>query len=326
MTSVGIVAIGRNEGERLRCCLEAARAASPNVVYVDSGSDDGSTELARSLGVRVVDLDRSIPFTAARARNEGLAALLEAPSPPEFVQFVDGDCEIVDGWVEAALDQLESQPDVAVACGRRRERHPHESIYNRLCDIEWDTPVGNVKGCGGDAMMRVSAFVEVGGFRPDLIAGEEPELCVRLREKGWRIVRLDAEMTLHDADMHRFGQWWARARRAGHAYVEGRRLHGRAPERHRVVETNRLWFWGLALPLVSLGAAWPSSGWSLCLLLAYPLQFLRTFAHCPRRLPARDAALYALSCVVDKFAQVVGALDYLRGRLLRTPRTLIEYK
>ena len=36
-------------------------------------------------------------------------------------------------------------------------------------------------------LVRVEAFEAVGGFRPELIAGEEPELCMRLREKGWKI-------------------------------------------------------------------------------------------------------------------------------------------
>ena len=154
------------------------------IVYVDSGSTDGSVELARSLGVDVVKLDLSTSFTAARARNVGLAHLLEADAPIKFVQFVDGDCEVVEGWIERAKRELDAQPNVAVVCGRRRERFPDISIYNRLCDMEWDTPIGETKACGGDAMMRVESFQQVDGFNPLLIAGEEPELCVRLRQKG----------------------------------------------------------------------------------------------------------------------------------------------
>ncbi len=195
------MAIGRNEGSRLRQCLIEAIGQVAWVVYVDSGSTDGSLELARSIGADTVELDLSIPFTAARARNEGFARLLQLVPDIEFVQFVDGDCEMVDGWIERAQSELAAKPDVAAVCGRRRERYPAASIYNQLCDIEWDTPVGEAQACGGDSMMRAWAFEQVEGFNPALIAGEETEMCVRPGQKGWKILRLDAEMTMHDAQM-----------------------------------------------------------------------------------------------------------------------------
>src|SRR6476660_3526039 len=83
---VAVVAIGRNEGERLQRCLESVRPQCETIVYVDSGSDDGSVDLARGLGVEVVELDMSIPFTAARARNEGLRRLRELRPSLEYVQ------------------------------------------------------------------------------------------------------------------------------------------------------------------------------------------------------------------------------------------------
>src|SRR5215472_6326791 len=129
VASIGVVAIGRNEGERLRRCLESVVRQADAVVYVDSGSTDGSVALARSLGVETVELDLSIPFTAARARNAGLRRLLEVDPAVEFVQFVDGDCEIVPGWLERAAEELATRPDVAIVCGRRRERFPQASAY-----------------------------------------------------------------------------------------------------------------------------------------------------------------------------------------------------
>src|SRR3954469_23114936 len=123
----GVVAIGRNEGERLRVCLESALRASAHVVYVDSGSTDGSVAMARQLGAHVVELDMSTPFTAARARNAGVVKLIEIVPDVEFVQFVDGDCEIVDGWLARALSECCANPQAAVVCGRRRERFPDAS-------------------------------------------------------------------------------------------------------------------------------------------------------------------------------------------------------
>jgi GT2 family glycosyltransferase len=287
---IAIVAIGRNEGERLRACLTAARRREEAVVvYVDSGSTDGSRKLARSLGVHVVELDLSIPFTAARARNEGFArAAAEAPDL-QYVQFLDGDCELRPDWIERALAELEQRPQAAIVCGRRRERHPDRTIYNLLCDMEWNTPVGRASACGGDALIRVSAFNQVNGYDSSVIAGEEPEMCVRLRQKGWEIYRIDAEMTLHDADMTRIGQWWKRNVRAGHAYAEGHHMHGAPPERHWAKPVRSNWVWGGVVPLIALLAARPTYGLSLLLLLAYPLQAYKIYRHSKTRFDSSAA-------------------------------------
>jgi hypothetical protein len=324
---LGIVAIGRNEGERLRRCLESVIGRAGTVVYVDSNSSDGSVAMAREIGAAVVELDLSTPFTAARARNEGFARLLELDPECAFVQFVDGDCEIVGGWLERASAELAAGEKLAVVCGRRRERHPEASPYNKLCDIEWETPIGEARACGGDAMMRVSAVTEVGGFDASVIAGEEPELCVRLRRAGWKILRVDAEMTLHDAAMTRFGQWWKRMVRGGHAYAQGRAMHGAPPERHWVRENRRIVFWGLILPIAILALAWPTRGLSFLLLGAYAVLGWRTLGHARQRgLSPADTRLYARHMVIGKFAEAQGWLTYWRSRLLGRRTRLIEYK
>ena len=325
---VGLVAIGRNEGLRLGACLRSALSQVALVVYVDSGSTDGSLELALSLGADTVELDLSTPFTAARGRNEGFTRLRQLAPDIEFVQFVDGDCEIVDGWLQRAEQELAAKPELAVVCGRRREQYPDATAYNRLCDIEWDTPIGEAKACGGDSMMRVSAFEQVGGFNPALIAGEEPELCVRLRQKGWKIERLDAEMTLHDAQMTGFEQWAKRSQRAGYAYAEGFWMHGNPPERHWRKENLSIWFWGFVVPVLALGTAWFTHGWSLWLLAGYPLLTYRIYRRMlrQRNLPAKDAALYAIFCVLASFTQLQGQILFHQRRLLGQGSNLIEYK
>jgi glycosyltransferase involved in cell wall biosynthesis len=323
-SSFGVVAIGRNEGERLRRCLGSVRSSATALVYVDSGSTDGSVELARSFGAAVVALDMSRPFTAARARNAGFRLLAETGLPPDLVQFVDGDCEICDGWLEAGRAFLDAHADVAVVCGRNRERFPERSIYNRLADMEWDTPVGEARACGGNAMMRVAAFAQAGGFRDDLIAGEEPELCVRLRAFGWHVWRLDAEMTLHDSAMTRFSQWWRRSMRAGYAFAEGAHLHGSPPERHWVRETRSARFWGGVLPvlvLVGMCAFGPVAAW---VLLVYPLQALRLTFKGSGRFTLR--ALRALFLVLGKFPEALGQLKFLALQASGRHARLIEYK
>ena len=329
MQSIGVVVIGRNEGNRLQACLLSVIAKGTSVVYVDSGSTDGSIALARSLGVHVIELDLSIPFTAARARNTGFEYLLQIQPELEFVQFVDGDCRVVEGWLERAVDELVAQPDVVVVCGRRREEFPTNSIYNRLCDIEWNTPIGEAKACGGDSMMRAIAFKKVGGFNPTLIAGEEPELCVRLRQAGGKILRIDAEMTSHDAQITRFRQWWKREIRNGHAYAEGAWLHGRTPERHWVRESLRSWLWGLLLPVLTLASLLPTRGLSILLLLiAYTFLGYRVYRLARfKGFDKKDAISYALFCgVLEKYPKLLGQIQFHINRLLKRQRTLVEYK
>lgn len=329
MLPIGVVVIGRNEGNRLYQCLQSILNQEINVVvYVDSGSTDGSVKLAQSLGVHVVELDLSIPFTAARARNAGFEYLLKVEPNIKFVQFVDGDCRVVTGWLATAVRELQARPELVVVCGQRQEEFPHHSIYNRLCGLEWNTPVGEAKACGGDSMMRVSAFKKVGGFNPTLIAGEEPELCVRLRQAGGKVLRMDADMTLHDAQITRFAQWWKRSQRNGYAYAEGAWLHGASPEKHWVKESRSIWFWGLLLPLLAVATVWITKGSSLILLLiAYSYLAYRIFEYMRRReFPIEDAIAYSLFCVLGKFPQVQGQIQFHISQLFRQKTTIIEYK
>lgn len=321
---LGVVVIGRNEGNRLRLCLESVLRDASCVVYVDSGSSDDSVTMASGLGASVVDLDMSVPFTAARARNEGFRRLCDWGADLEYVQFVDGDCEIVDGWLGKARTFLDKCGDVAMVCGRLRERNPGQSVYNMICDIEWDTPVGAAMACGGIAMTRVRAFKEVGGFRQQMIAGEEPELCVRLRQSGWKIWRLGEDMAWHDAAMTRFDQWWKRATRSGYAFAEGAYLHGAPPERHWVAESWRIWLWGLGIPLVALVAFAALGVYGLLLLLIYPAQIVR-LALKGGRTPYQNI-WRAFFLVVGKFPEMLGQMKFLLHRLAGRQGRLIEYK
>jgi GT2 family glycosyltransferase len=319
---IGAVAIGRNEGERLRLCLRSL-AAVPTV-YVDSGSTDGSLSWVRQERIATVELDRSVPFTAARARNAGFCQLRHLAPDTLYVQFVDGDCELIEGWLKTAASFLDSHPDVSAVCGRLRERYPERSIYNWLCQREWDGPTGEVRACGGIAMIRGAALRIVGGFREDLIAGEEPELCVRLRQAGWRVWRLDSEMAMHDAAMMRFEQWWRRALRGGYAYAQGAYLHGASLERHWVWESRRAWFWGIWLPagcLVFALIIWP---WGCACFLIYPLQLIRQVVRTRGQL--RERFCIGFFQILARFPEGVGQLLFWRDRLLGRQTRLIEHK
>jgi glycosyltransferase involved in cell wall biosynthesis len=330
MNRIGAVAIGRNEGERLVSCLKSLIKLLPQgtpIVYVDSGSTDGSLEVATSLGTHSLELDLSIPFTAARARNTGFNYLIEHFRDLEYVQFIDGDCELLEGWIDSAIATFAKDEKLAVVCGRRRERFPDASLYNRLAEMEWNTPVGEAKYCGGDALMRVSAVKEVNGYNDRLICGEEPEMCIRLRQRGWKIERIDTDMTLHDAAMLKFGQWWTRSLRYGWSVAEGKVMHGASVERYMMRENKSGWIWGLIIPLVAIGFSYSTFGLSLILFLGYPLLMWRIYRY---RLAQGDipsqARLYAVFSVLSKPAQALGQLKYWLTSTRGKQATLIEYK
>lgn len=331
---VGVVVIGRNEGERLRRCLRSLIGQGHHIIYVDSGSADDSVTFAQSLGVDVIQLDMTLPFTMARGRNAGFRHLLANKPDYRYVQFVDGDCEVVQEWIETARRTLDDHPEAVAVAGRRRERYPNASIYNRLCDMEWDTPVGEARSVGGDMMVRVRDLANIGGFREGMIAGEEPELCVRLRKAGWKILRVDAEMTLHDAAMTSFSQWWKRAIRSGHAYAEGAHLHGQPPERHNVRPVRSAIVWALLMPLLALSSVavgiWLTT-WAWLLVGLVGTGYLRLFFRIARqrRLDGdkpKMAKLYALFCILAKWPQLAGILHFHLDRAFGRKSELIEYK
>ena len=322
---LGIVAIGRNEGERLRRCLESVSVLSSHVIYVDSGSCDDSTAIGRTLAAQVVELDMNTPFTAARARNAGFEQLIALHPQLRYVFFVDGDCEVAPDWLSKAASFLDEHPDMAVAWGNRVERFPQQSIYNMLCDMEWrDHPIGESPACGGDAVIRVQAFRQVSGYRADLICGEEPEMCVRLRQLGWRIWHLDEAMTLHDASMLRFGQWWRRTLRGGYAFAQGAALHGASPQRHWIVESKRAWIWGLAIPVATLLMLAVTGWWGLLVLMLYPVQILRLALR--GRRTRRENWWRAVALVLGKFPEMLGQVRFLADRYRGSHSQLIEYK
>ncbi|MEX0644965.1 MAG: glycosyltransferase [Parvularculaceae bacterium] len=317
---IGFVAIGRNEGERLARCLQSLPRQGSPAVYVDSGSTDASVATAQSLGVGVVSLEDDRPFTAARARNAGFAKLVADWPDVAYVMFIDGDCELAPEWPRTAAFLLDDYPEVAVVCGRLRERRPDASLYNRLCDIEWDAPAGDTIACGGVAMHRRSAFAAAGGFDEALVGGEEPELCVRLREQGWAIRRLEAEMAVHDAAITSFLEWADRMKRGGRAFAQVSHLHRRSPQRIWRREEIRALFWAAILPASLLGALVVNPGF-LALLAAYPLQVLRLATIDRGKLApsARERPwVYAIFMTIAKFPEAAGVLEFHLGRLAAT--------
>ena len=325
---LGVVTVARNEGERFRICLESLSGYLDRVVYVDSGSTDGSVEHARSRGVSVVELDPSRPFRVSRARNEGFERLMEEHPDTELVLFLDGDCEVHDGWIEHAVGLLEAMPEVGAIGGRRRERFPKASIYNRLSNIEWNNFVpGETEATGGDMLVRVPAVLKVGGFDAELMAGEDPEFCFRIRQAGWKIYRTDEQITTHDAAMMHFSQWWRRTFRAGHGFAECGWKHREARSNPEHRRTRSSWAYGLVLPTAIVITAPFTFGLSVLGLGAYPFLAVRMYRTMRQKgFSPGDSRVFAFFLTIAKFPHMLGQCKFHKDRILGKKSFIIEYK
>lgn len=324
---ISAVIIGRNEGERLHKCIASVIGKVSHIVYVDSGSEDNSVSYAENLGVTVVELDMNKPFTAARGRNTGFEALMKINPDSQYVQFVDGDCELADGWIDEASDFLNSNNSNAIVCGRLRERYPDASIYNRLCHIEWNGKTGEIDSCGGIFMIRSEVYRDVGGMNPLVIAGEEPEMCLRIRLKNWKISRISHDMGWHDANMKKFSQWWKRSVRSGYAYILGASIHGKTEYRHFVQQTLSILYWGFLIPLIICAISYLTNGTALFLFGLYPLMIFRIYIRSDKKNESKsDSLLYSINCIIAKFPQMIGMIKFCLNRLSSKKSRIIEYK
>jgi len=329
MDSVGIVVIGRNEGDRLRACFESLQSLGVSVTYVDSGSTDNSVSIARRYTQHIVELDSSKPFSAARARNEGFADLIKWHPRIKYIQFIDGDCTLSPDWIKAAAQELDADPRLAAVTGHLLEKNPDHSIYNQLCAMEWKSPVGEMThfgAFGGISMIRGSVLQEVGGFNPAVIAGEEPELAGRMSRAGYKIKKIDHQMAVHDANIMRFSQWWKRAVREGHSIGHRMQLSEDGSLQDNLKAQKSVWFWGLVFPLIILTTLLPTKGWSLLLLTGYLFLAYRIVRYSRNQGDSlKEALLYARFLVLGKFANVVGLLKFYLRRKNKGFK-IIEYK
>jgi glycosyltransferase involved in cell wall biosynthesis len=326
---VGIVVIGRNESKRLLLSLQSMQGSHCPLIYVDSGSTDHSVSIARPLVDCVLELDPAKPFSAARARNEGFEQLTSLFPTLEFIQFVDGDCVLSEGWLEAAKQSMLSDTKRAVVTGHLKECNPEASVYNRLCAMEWKSPSGDsisFGSLGGIFMVRVDAFKSLGGFNVHVIAGEEPELGMRLSFAGYRMTKINHGMAIHDADMTTFVQWWKRSVRAGHAIGQRAHLNGKTTAKDCVKERRSTLFWGMLLPVLALLLLIPTHGLSLLIFLAYLALALKVYLFRRNQNESvNDAILYTKFIILGKFANCLGLLKFYLNRLNKRYE-IIEYK
>ncbi len=325
---ISVVVIGRNEGQRLTDCLDSVRRAripSFELIYVDSASTDDSRERAHAAGAKVITLTGG-RSSAARARNAGWRS-----SSAPYVLFLDGDTLLHPDFVAHALNAM-NNPVVAVVWGQRREIRPQASVYNGLVDLDWIARPGYTEFCGGDSLMRRECLEFSEGFDANLIAGEEPDLCRRIRAAGGTILHIDVPMTGHDIAMQDSGQYWRRAVRTGHAYAEiAARYRDTADplwtaESRANILRGSIYIAGVvaagsyrvrfnsSMPIITLAVAG--------LLVALRTAFLARWKHAS---PA-TLVLFGIHSHVQHIPILLGQFLYFQARWRGTGRELIEYK
>jgi len=326
---VSVVVIGRNEGRRLERCLQSVAqahwgSARHELVYVDSRSTDQSVANAQTMGAKVIVLDDASPC-AAKARNLGWQAALG-----EYVLFLDGDTELHPDFVRRALDTL-SVSELCAAWGHRRESRPAQSLYTKVLDLDWIYPVGRTLYFGGDVLVRRAALAQVEGFDPSLKAGEEPEMCARLRAAGWQIEHIDVAMTQHDLAVNTFRAYWLRAYRSGIAYAEvaeRMRVRGDVLWQREARRDFRHGIVFVATPFVFLTSLWLSTPLALVLATLALLFLLRTLQRCAWKAPGQWTlcAQYAVHAHFQKIPALFGQLKWRQAARQQSEIALVDYK
>ena len=297
---VSIVIIGKDEAATLAASILSARQAlaesglSGEILYVDSGSLDGSRRIACEMDVPVMVIPRD-RANAARARNAGLAR-----ARGTWVHFLDGDMELLPGWLGAAVARAQACTLDGVG-GTVVEAMEGASAWSRAFGYDWNARGPRAGEIGGAGLWRRAALSAVRGFDEALDVGEDPDLCRRIEEQGYRIERLDLPMATHRLGLESFGAWWRRARAVGRSTMIVSRRHGDV-----LLLARRFVLPLVALAILSIPALWP-----LTPVFAGLWYARRVWLDQRDGIPAGDAFLHALHVYAVRAPQLLGGLTVL---------------
>jgi glycosyltransferase involved in cell wall biosynthesis len=318
---IGVVIIGVNAQKFIPGCIESVLNSDypenqMEIVYVDGGSSDQSIEIASNYPkIKILKLNSSHP-TPGKGRNAGWK-LLDAP----YIQFLDADTMIDRDWFKNGLPHL-LRTDIAAVCGHRRERYPDKNCFHMIGNMEWKYETGSCRYFGGDVLIKRNILVDTEGFDEALVAGEDPELSYRIRQKKLHILRIDHPMTLHDLNMVSFNQYLRRAYRSGYGYAEIAVRHCRENEKLWTRETIRVVckaFAPLSIFIAGIATGNPATGvMASLLILLLPLlkiskfktQFSQTWG---------KSFLYSIHICLVVFPQFAGVMRYLLGVWTQLP-------
>lgn len=171
----------------IRSALASVRGIDAEVILADSLSTDDTVELAARYPIKIVQLINP------RDRSCGIGPQLGFQfARGEYIYLMDGDMELNPDFARLALSQLDHQPDVAGIGGVVEEQNAANLIFElRKKSSLAHMRVGEVDRLNMGGLYRRAALEDVGYFsNRNLHSFEELELALRLRAKGWRLLRL----------------------------------------------------------------------------------------------------------------------------------------
>ncbi len=174
----------RNDAARLRECLASIRRNSVQpheILVVDNGSSDGSADVAREAGAKVIV---STQGPVSRLRN-----LAAAEATGDVLAFVDADHIIDPGWIAAAAETLRTPAvgGVGAPCVAPRPGTWVQQAYDRF--RAHDPGVREVEWLGsGNLAVRADVFRTLNGFDEALHTCEDVDLCNRIRAAGFTLL------------------------------------------------------------------------------------------------------------------------------------------
>jgi cellulose synthase/poly-beta-1,6-N-acetylglucosamine synthase-like glycosyltransferase len=199
MPLISVVVCSYNGAQRIRDCLEGiSRLEYPRfeVIMVDDGSTDNTSEIARQFPVRLI---RTEQRGLSHARNTGLRA-----AAGDIVAYIDDDARPDPHWLTDLASSFAGTnhagvggPNIApISASFTSEcfaRAPGCPVQVLLSDEEAE----HIPGC--NMAFRRECLEAIGGFDQRFrVAGDDVDLCWRLQARGWTLGFHPGAMVWHD--------------------------------------------------------------------------------------------------------------------------------
>lgn len=201
MSDLAVVLISRNQEWNIARLIESVLSETlsipaTEIVLVDSASTDRTIDIAGHYPINILRLRPDQRLTPAAGRYVGYKN-----TTGELVLFLDGDMELFPGWLEKALRFCRNNLDVAVVTGQIVDLPKTAGADDKppMANMDVDT-FSEVRQGGGAALYKRLVLDEIGPFNPYLHSEEEPELCVRIRHAGYRVIRFQYPIAYHYSD------------------------------------------------------------------------------------------------------------------------------
>ena len=224
---------------------------------------------------------------------------------------------------------MHAHPSVACVTGVIEEVNPRANIYMLVSSFDWYIPPGFWRLAGGNVLVHADAIRRHGGYDERLVAGEEADLCYRLRHDGWQILQTGRPMVRHDLAMRRFRHYWRRAVRTGLSYgmiaLRFRRRREKMWLRETLLNLTEVAVW-IAIIACAIAMRSPAVALVLPGLIAARILWIAARTRSGRRAPLTHCLAYAAHCQFSRIPMSLGHLLAFKHTCAGTQPQLIEYK